>query len=120
MSAPEGARKGASFQAVCLDPDYCWTPAGKGKRLVPYMVACDLSESTACSPNVFFGSQAAFLHKNSLAPRVQGAEPACPDGGKNSGSRNGAMWVDEHSSTVTINGISAVRHGDMCWMNVKV
>lgn len=119
MSTPEGARKSGNFVAVCTTPDYCWTQVGDTKKLVPYMVACDLSQSVQCSPNVFFGSDPVFLYKSSLAPMVKGNEPALPDGGKDSGIRNGVLWVEGHEDTVLVNDIPVVRHGDICWMNCK-
>lgn len=117
MSTPEGARKSGKFLAVCSDPDYSLTQIGDKKVLVPYMVACDLSQSIECSPDVFFGGDPVFLHKTSNAPKVLGNEPALPDGGKNSNMRNGIVWVDEHEETVLVNDIPVVRHGDKCWMN---
>lgn len=120
MSTPEGARKSGLFVAVCLYPDYCWTPTGDGKEIVPYMIGCDLSESIGCSPNVYFADGPAFLYKASCAPSVKGNEPACEDGGKQSSVKNGLMWVEEHESSVLVNGIPTVRHGDACWMNSKI
>lgn len=119
MSTPEGARQSEKFVAVCLDPDYCWTPSGSGKRVVPYIVACDLSQSESCSPDVFFTDEPVFLYKSSYAPKVKGNEAACPDGGKLSQTRNGIVWVEEHEATVLVNDIPVVRDGDMCWMNGK-
>jgi hypothetical protein len=126
---PEGARKAATFLAVCYDPDYCWTPRGKKKKLVPYMIACDLSASEACSPNTFFTRDPVFLYRHSVAPRVKGNEPGVGDGagtsgidergngGLLSGIHNGVVWVDQKERTVFVNGIEVVRHLDRCWMN---
>jgi uncharacterized Zn-binding protein involved in type VI secretion len=117
---PEAARKSGKFLAICTSPDLSWTPTGDGKEIVPYMVACDLSQSMSCSPNVLFTNEPAFLFNKSHAPRVQGNEPACPDGGMDSQVKNGIVWADGHTSSVLINGIPAVRHGDHCWMNSPI
>jgi uncharacterized Zn-binding protein involved in type VI secretion len=118
MSAPpEGARKSGKFLAICITPDLCWTPTGDGRQIVPYMIVSDLSASMSCSPNVLFTKEPAFLFSDSFAPHVTGNEPACSDGGKLSHVKNGIVWADGHTSSVLINGIPAVRHGDHCWMN---
>lgn len=131
MSTPEAARKSGKFFAICSDPDYCWTPTGNGKKIVPYMVACDLSESFNVSPDVFFTDEAAFLYSSSQSPRVKGNEPGVGDGagtsdvdergngGVLSGINNGVVWVEEHDATILINDIPIVRHLDKCWMNHK-
>jgi hypothetical protein len=131
VSPPEGARKTSRFVAVCCDPDYCYTPIGGKRKIVPYMVACDLSQSEACSPDAFFTRQAVFLYKRSFAPRVEGNEPGVGDGpgssgvdgrgngGIRSGINNGIVWVEKHAVNVFVNGSEVVRHGDECWMNHK-
>jgi hypothetical protein len=131
MNLPEGARKSGLFVAVCSDPDYCWTPRGGEKKIVPYMIACDLSASEDCSPDTFFTRQPVFLFKHSIAPRVEGNEPGVGDGkgtsgvdgrgngGIDSGIHNGTVWVEENAVNVFVNGIEVVRHGDKCWMNHK-
>jgi hypothetical protein len=128
---PEGARKSGRFVAICTDPDYAWTPVGGKKKLVPYMIACDLSESQSCSPNTFFTSEPVFLYKRSFAPRVKGNEPGVGDGSSSSGVdergnggllskiNNGIVWVEENARNVFVNGIEVVRDGDKCWMNHK-
>ena len=127
----EGARKSGKFIAICEDPDYSWTPRGGKKKLVPYMIACDLSKSSDCSPDTFFTSEPVFLFKASLAPRVEGNEPGVGDGagtsgvdergngGLKSGINNGVVWGKGHSETVFVNGIPVVRHLDEVWMNHK-
>ena len=131
MSAPEAARKSGQFIAICRDPDYCWTPTGNGKKIVPYMIACNLEDSLNVSGNVFFTDQPAFLYSSSQAPKVQGNENGIGDGpnssgvdergngGINSGINNGVVWVEEHDETILINDIPLVRHMDKCWMNHK-
>ncbi len=123
MMPPEGARRSGKFLAVCSDPDYCWTPIGGDKKLVPYMIACDLSASIACSPDTFFVGDQVFLHTASLAPRVEGNEPGVGDGdatsgvdargngGLLSGIHNGVVWGEENAQTVFVNGIEVVRDG---------
>jgi hypothetical protein len=112
----EGARKSELFLAIGTEPDYCWTPVGGKKKLVPYVIACDLSASVDCSPNVLFTDQPAFLFRTSSAPRVKGNEPGV-GGGLTSGVNVGCVWVQGHAEAVFINGIAAVRDGDECWMN---
>jgi Domain of unknown function (DUF4150) len=131
MSTPEAARKSEKFIAVCSEPNYCWTPAGKGKKIVPYMIACDLSESFNVSEDVFFTDEPAFLYSSSQAPRVKGNESGVGDGpntsgidergngGLNSDINNGVVWVEQHEETVLVNDIPVVRHMDKCWMNHK-
>jgi hypothetical protein len=131
MSVPEGARRTGKFVAICTDPDYAWTPVGGEKKLVPYMIACDLSQSMDCSPDTFFAKDPVFLHRNSMAPRVEGNEPGVGDGsgssgvdgrgngGLLSGIHNGIVWVEENAVNVFVNGIEVVRHEDKCWMNHK-
>ena len=131
MGVPEGARKSGLFVAICKNPSYCWTPRGGKKKLVPYMIACDLSKSMQCSPNTFFTDDPVFLFQTSQAPRVEGNEPGVGDGkgtsgvdgrgngGKKSGINNGVVWAEGHSSTVFVNSIPVVRHLDEVWMNVK-
>jgi hypothetical protein len=80
------------------------------------MIACDLSASIDCSPNVFFTTEPAFLFKTSAAPQVKGNEPGV-GGGVISDLNVGSVWVEEHAEAVFINGIQVVRHGDRCWMN---
>lgn len=129
MSLAEGARKTGMFVAICTEPDYCWTPVGGELKLVPYMIATDLSASEDCSPNVTFAGDPVFLYKRSCAPRVEGNEPGVGDGagssgvdgrgngGLLSGIHNGLVWVEENAGDVFVNGIEVVRHGDRCWMN---
>jgi hypothetical protein len=126
---PEGARKSGKFVAVCAHPDYSWTPVGGQKVLVPYMIACDLVDSTEVSPNVNFTKNPVFLYRASTAPRVEGNEPGVGDGPGTSGFgdrgnggllskvTNGTVWVEQHSESVHVNGIQVVRDGDECWMN---
>lgn len=131
MSPPEGARKSGKFYVIAEGPDYCWTPVGGEKKLVPYMIACDLSASESCSPDVFFNRDPVFLFKQSTAPRVEGNELGVGDGegssgiddrgngGLESGIHNGIVWVEENAVDVFVNSIEVVRHGDRCWMNLK-
>lgn len=131
MSPPEGARKDGQFYAVCRDPDYSYTPVGGEKKLVPYMIACDLSNSTECSADTTFAGKPVFLYARSLAPPVEGNEPGVGDGagtsgidgrgngGLKSGINNGVVWVEENAVNVFVNGIEVARHGDRCWMNYK-
>jgi hypothetical protein len=131
VSPPEGARKEGKFIAVCNTPDYCWTPVGGEKKLVPYMIACDLSQSSACSPDTTFAGKPVFLFKKSFAPRVEGNEPGIGDGdatsgvdgrgngGLLSGIHNGIVWVEQNAVNVFVNKIEVVRDGDLCWMNHK-
>lgn len=116
MSNPEGARRSGRFIAVCTVPDYCWTPVGGEQKLVPYVIACDLSASQDCSPNVNFTTEPVFLFGASVAPRVEGDEPGV-GGGVVSGVNVGAVWAEEHAAAVYVNGIQVARHGDRCWMN---
>jgi hypothetical protein len=127
----EGARKSGKFVAVCEDPDYCYTPRGGKKKLVPYMIASDLSKSVDCSADSFFTSEPVFLFKTSLAPRVEGNEAGVGDGkgssgvdergngGLHSGINNGVVWADGHSATVFVNQVPVARHLDHVWMNHK-
>jgi hypothetical protein len=131
MSPPEGARRTGMFVAICSDPDYAWTPIGGKKKLVPYMIACDLSGSQAVSPDSFFAGDPVFLFKTSQVPRVEGNEPGVGDGpgtsgidergngGLLSGVNNGIVWVEQNAKNVFVNGIEVVRHEDGCWMNHK-
>jgi hypothetical protein len=116
---PIGARKDSQFYAVTLLPDVCQTPVGAGMVPVPYMLYANLQGSSNCIESVRLNGKPAYVYDHSLAPKVEGNEPGT-GGGVKSGVNVGKVWAKDASANVRAEGRRIVRHGDDCWMNVKV
>jgi Domain of unknown function (DUF4150) len=116
---PLGARKDGEFYAVTTSPDVCLTPMGPGMVPVPYMLYASFEGSSKCIESVRFNRRPAYVFDHSLAPVVQGDEPGT-GGGVVSGVNVGEVWTEGASVNVRAENRRIVRHGDNCWMNLKV
>jgi hypothetical protein len=116
---PIGARKSSEFYAVSTTPDVCLTPLGPVMVPVPYQIYVNLEPSEKCTPSVQFNGSPSYVWDHSLAKDVTGDEPGT-GGGVKSGVNTGKVWADEASTNVRSERRRIVRHGDQCWMNIKV
>jgi uncharacterized Zn-binding protein involved in type VI secretion len=119
MTQGIAARKSSAVFVVCLSPNLCWTPAGKHRKLVPYMIHTDLSKSMSVVEDVLFNGKPAFvMGDDSVAPKVEGNE-AGVYGDVVTGVNLGKVRPIESASTVKAGGRHVVRENDLCAMNLK-
>jgi hypothetical protein len=119
MKAPIAARKSGAAYVICQSPNLCWTPAGKHRKLVPYMIHADLSQSMNVVENVLFNGKPAFvMDTDSVIPQVQGNE-AGVYGDVVTGVNLGKVRAIEASASVRAGRRHVVRENDMCAMNLK-
>lgn len=115
MAEVAAANKDGSVKAICLSPCVCKTPMGSSMVPVPYMISYDYATAKNASTNVNFGGVPA-IRRDGYLPTVVGNE-AGVGGGIVSGVNKGYVNMLEHSSTVNVNGLGIVRHGDEIDMN---
>jgi hypothetical protein len=118
MSGPayEGARKNATFRAICTAPSINKTPVGNSTPPLPYITIQDLSNSVAVVPNVTLNGACAYVLDQSIQPSCTGDEAGTKKGVK-SGTTSGYVKPTKSSTTVTMGGLYAVRFNDPCLMN---
>jgi len=114
---PKGAaiNQKSEAMAMCLSPCVCKTPMGSSMVPVPYMISYNFGSTKNVSKDVNFEGAPA-VRKDGYLPTVIGNE-AGVGGGVMSGVNRGYVNMSEASSTVYVNSVPIVRHGDMVEMN---
>ncbi|TWI67531.1 uncharacterized protein DUF4150 [Pseudoduganella lurida] len=111
-----GARRDATFKAICTAPSINWTPAGSGQVPVPYQTVQDLSNSTSTARTVNFNGAPAYLLDQTKQPKGTGDERGTGKGIR-SGTVTGEVKPVDGCKSVRIEGKQVVREGDHCTMN---
>lgn len=111
-----GARKCATFKAICTAPSINRTPRGSKQVPLPYQTVQDLSNSVTTARTVNFNGLPAYLLDQTTQPKGTGDERGT---GKGIRSRTVTGEVKPVSGcrTVRIEGKHVVREGDKCMMN---
>ncbi|GGY48357.1 PAAR-like domain-containing protein [Pseudoduganella albidiflava] len=111
-----GARKCATFKAICTAPSINRTPRGSKYVPLPYQTVQDLSNSVTTARTVNFNGLPAYLLDQTIQPKGTGDERGTGKGIR-SKTVTGEVKPVSGCKTVRIEGRRVVREGDKCTMN---
>ncbi len=118
MGMPAATKK---LGDICFAfPDVCRTQVGPAQVPIPYPNIGDLGDANNPAETVKIGGNPVITKKSSIPEPTKGAEPALPNSGVTSNTKNGPVVFKKYSNSVKAEGNGIVRMFDTTGQNCMI